>query len=252
MHRFRRLMPLSMILMGTILFFGVSPPAQATFQLQFTTSAGTTTLTDTDGDGQISFSGNLGGFSIFVFLSTSNSPGTGSLAQLAVGSLDLTNTLGTSNTINVRVVDQGYTTGTSGSSMSLASSLSGTVTQSGAGNVSTVTYQSFADAANNPLATFPFATAFSTNPLTATLTSVGVSQPFSLNTSKSGFVDPSLPFSMGSKLDITLSGGASLNAVSGKTEMVVPVPASLALVATGLPCFGLAYGVRRRRAATQP
>lgn len=258
MHRLKRFMPLGMTLLGTLLFFGAPQPARATFQLIFTTSSGNTSITDNGaGDsnaavGKIGFSGTLDGFDITVFLSTSNSPGTPFLAQLAVGSLDLNNTLATSNNIKVSVADQGYGTGSNGLSMGLSSSLSGMLTQN-AGSTSTLKYQSFADAGNAPLATFPFATAFQTTPLSVSLTSVdGSSQGFNVSTHLGGFTDPSLPFSLASKLDITLSGGASLNAVSGKTEMVVPVPASLALVVTGLPCFGLAYGVRRRRAAAQP
>jgi hypothetical protein len=250
-------MPLGMTLLGGLLFFGVSTPARATFAISFTTSAGTTTIADGSGmdsntaAGKIGFSGSLGGFDITVFLSTSNSPGTPYFAQLTVGTLDLINTLGTSNSISIQAVDQGYMSGLPNVPMGLVSSVSGMVTQS-AGDTSTIGFQSYADAANNGPATFPFATAFQTNPLTASLTGVdGSSQGFSLTTRKFGFTDPAQPFSMASKLDITLAGNANLNAVSGKTEMVVPVPASLALALTGLPCLGLAYGVRRRRAAVQ-
>jgi len=239
------------VLLGSILVLGMSRPAHATLQISLTTGSGTTTITDGDvndtnaATGKIGYGGYVGGFDISVVLSTSNSPGTPYFAQLAFGSLDLNNTLGTSNTIAIQVADQGFLAGADGASRSLTSSLSGMVTQD-PGLTSTVTYQSFADAGNNPLGTFPFGTAFSNNPLSVSLTGQdGTSQGFNLKTSKDGFVDPAKPYSLASELTITLAAGASLNSVSGKTEIAVPEPSTSVVALSGLSLLGLS-GLRRR------
>jgi hypothetical protein len=53
-----------------------------------------------------------------------------------------------------------------------------------------------------------------------------------------------MPYSLAQLLSITLAGGASLNFVAGKTEVVAPEPASLAAGLSGLVCLG-AYRFRR-------
>jgi len=243
-----------------MLLLSSPPEAKAIFAISFQTSSGTTTVLDGGaGDtnvavGKIGYSGTIDGFDISVFLSTSNSPGSSTLAQVAIGSLDLNNTLGTSNNIVIRAADQGFLVGSQGAGtpagpLTLTSSVSGMVTPGVAGDISNVKFQSFADAGNNPLSTFPFGSAFATTQLNSgNLTSDdGSSVGFNLKTGKQGFNDPSAPYSLASALDITLSGGSSLNAVSGKTEIAVPEPASLAMAFVGLSVLGFGGWLRRGR-----
>lgn len=222
------------------------------FGISFTTTSGTTTIYDggagdTNGAaGKIGYSGVLDGFDITVFLSTRTE--TPSLAQVAIGSLDLNNTLSTSNSITIRAVATDFATGVNSGALLLSSSVSGMVTPGVAGETSQVKFQSFADAGNNEIATFPYGSAFSTPQLDSGLLTSGdgSSVGFNLKTSKLGF-DPSSVYSLGSELQIQLSGGSSLNAVSGKTEIATPAPAGLVLALSGTPLLGFGAWLRRRR-----
>jgi len=241
------------------LWLGGASPAYATFQINFTVNGKVTSVVDgSDADiykstaGKIGFSGQIDGFDITVVLSTSNSPGTNTLAQLTVGALDVSNTLDSSNTILIQAADQGYTSGTQGTSLTLSSTLKGTVTQD-YGLTSTLNFRSYADDANNPLSSFPFATAFSTDEITKSLTQddpSGGEQSFLVKVSKSGFIDSAEPYSLANRLEITLAGNATLTAVTGITEakeIIAPEPATWS---TGLLSAGLlGWSYRRRQKA---
>jgi hypothetical protein len=257
--------------LGAGLFLAAAPSAHATFEINFTTSAGTVTVMDNNpiasdggtGDmssklGTIMFTRTLGGIDIGVALSVSNSPGKNSLAQLSIGGLEVDNTTNAPVTLTIRAADQGFMVGKPNLPMSLASSLVGNITED-SGKTSTITFRSFADAGNHPLPTFPFGSAFSTSPLTASVTSPdGSTEGFNLKTSYNGFSTPTLPYSLGGQLTLTLAGGASANSFSGKTEIAgsepttqtipVPEPATLTLACTGL-CSLVAGGWWRRRRA---
>ena len=202
-----------------------------------TATSGTLTL------GNSSTAIPFGDFTVLGSISTSNSPGS-IAAQLLSNSLAVTNTTGTTHTIDLKISDNGYTS--PANPLFTATANGGFATVSGGGSVSgdTANAKAFASFANTLFGTNVTIQNFSFTAGTGTLDSYS-------NTVASAPGGASIPYSMTVELIFTLAGGNILtNRGDGITaSAVVPEPATLAMAFSILPMIGLAAWRRRRQSA---
>lgn len=180
-----------------------------------------------------------GGFVVTLQSATSNSPGTPTLADILSGALSISNTnaSGTTASIELLIGDTGYTAPTTvlPNSLLLASHIGGTVVTGDLLN--TLTYVSCVDQANGQnVCPGTLATAA----LSPDVTSSG---SFSA-TNSAIFSLLSAPFSMTEQINLTLSGGSTMNYSASSQLAPVPEPVTMFLGGTGL--LGLALAARRR------
>lgn len=228
-------------LIASLFLFGSPATGRADFQATISSNGNTVSLAPAFGG--LFFNGTVGNFQITVAMSMSNSPGSGSLASLSIDTVRIQNISSSTQTLTMAAAATGFSTGQIGAPLTLTSLLAGILSQ-GSGT-STLTMQSFVDPQNRGLGSFPFGSAFGTT-LSTTLEGGLASQFFGLNTSaQTPFLFNGEPYSLASLLTITLAGGGSLNFVAGKTEVIVPEPATLVGCLSGIACIG-AYRFRRR------
>jgi len=210
----------------------LTPAAQASlFELQL--SSGSDLVTVADGsildldpvDGQIIFSGAVGGIDSTITVGTSNSPGDGIVgASVSLTSLTLRNTDTSPVDLTIQLSDTDFSSPDVGSAGELISDLSLSQIES---PVVTVDFTSSADASN-----VPFATSISAP--TLELTDNGGLE------SSTSFTSPG-PFSVTSTLNIAFDGPGTVT-VTGNT-VVLPEPTSLGMLAAG----SVLLAARRRR-----
>lgn len=250
-----RILPIVLVMIGAA-WLGPSQ-AQAAFEfgVKFTVDGTSVfvndnSVQDSNGlTGQIAWSGVINGVNFAITLTTSDSPGGPGLAKLELQGLQLANTTGSAKSITIAAAANDYTTGVSGGPLGLSLDAVGQVTQ--AAGPTTVTYTAYADLGNDATGgvptdlTFPFGTATSVSS-SVTINTGGATQGFHLANFLPDAFDPSSAYALGGQFEINLAGGANLNAVSGKSEAVVPEPATGLLALLSLPLVGLGGWIGKR------
>jgi MYXO-CTERM domain-containing protein len=181
---------------------------------------------------------NFGGLAVTVNTATSNSPGTAASGILSIQTLTITNNNSVPVTLTVQASDTGFTQpGTPLSLLNITSSLSGTSSGAGPGDV--VTFQSFFDPTNGQSTTGVGGTGSPT-----ALQSLPITASFNNTTSETSALGTGA-YSLTNYLTISISGGATANFTGITTATPgtsVPEP-TLGIV----PALALGLLARRRR-----
>jgi hypothetical protein len=242
--------------------------SQAAFEFGVKITVGASDVFIYDNDGvndvngavkKIAYSGTLDGVDFTFTLITTNSPGTGTTAQLAIGNLDLNNTTGVMKSISIQAAANDYATGITQALLPLSMSFTAQVTHVSVNDTTTVEYKALVGTGANNTATtgtpptaldFPFGAPDASLVKTLNFTNFMGSTTLGIDAVKNNaFAPGGVPYALGGELNISLAAGASLNTVSGKTEVIAPAPAGLLLALTGAPVLGVGAWIRRRRTA---
>ena len=192
--------------------------------------------------GAITFVGPVGNFSTTITSGTSNSIGDPSGANLQINSMAFRNTTASLQTLTITFGDTNFTV-PGGSSLSLSSSIGGTISNAQVGDQ--ILFQSYAD--NSNTGSISGGSVTTTGVQTFNVTSPGIIPPFLIASSPASF-SAAGAYSLTNKITITLSPNAVAN-VSGTTYVTaaVPEPASLALLAP----VALTLLARRKRSSAR-
>jgi len=205
------------------------------------------TLTDTNGPGVpvvvtgpdaagASYTGSVGDFSIVIAFGASNSPGSAN-AMTQVGSIIITNTSGTAQTLTIEATAQNFNSPQSPPPLVMADTVSGSVLS---GSLITGTFQGFADA-SNAQGGHGFAGQL------LTFGPKGAGSSFAKDGILGGFSPDGATYSMTVFESFTLSGGGTLTLTGGNAQLTaVPAPAGIVLMLTSLPVV-MGYWASRRR-----
>jgi len=236
------------LLLGVALtaFLLAARPAQASLMLKLQLDGGTViTITNPSSTGPAAYSGGVsltganttGDYvNVVISIASSNSPGgTNGLEQEASVFVTAVYGSGTSHTLHISSSAQGFTTPNSPPPLFVLDSASGTQNN----GTTSGTFQGYADATNAL-----FGTGFAGQKLTFSVN--GLSQSWSANGSVGGFSPNGSTYSLSTFETLTMTGGTSLTLTGGDVQTVVPAPAGLALVLTGLPVLGIGGWLRRR------
>jgi hypothetical protein len=252
-------------LLGVAMFFATATPAQAfEFGVKFTVGATSVFIFDggpgdTAGAGSIQWTGTVDGVNFAITLTTTNTPGTPDVARLELLGLSINNTTSSTKAITIAAAANDYTTGIDQGLLPLMLVGGGAVNQN-SGATTTVAYTAYASttntATNNDATPPPTDLDFPFGAPTASVSdSVSITAPntgsiaFTLNNTLLAAFDPSAAYALGGKFDISLSGNGSINFLGGKTEVVVPEPATMVSGLAGLALLGGAYLRRRSKKA---
>jgi len=235
MIRFRKLVPLAVLVGAAML--GAPPAAHASLELVLTSGGSTVTKSDPNSGGNVSYTGAVGSFNVQVAYGDSNSPG-GLSALTEAGSIKITNTSSSQQTITIVVSAQDFQSPSSPPAMDVLDTVSGSVAT---GSLLSGTAQGFADASNTL-----FGTGFASTLLT--FGPNGKSTSFAQSGDVNGFFN-SGAYSLTFTETFTLAGNSSLTLTGGNVQTVVPAPAGVVLALTGLPLLGVGGWLRRRKLA---
>ncbi len=179
---------------------------------------------------------NFNGFAITMLATSSNSPGSSSIAYLTGSTLSIKNNNSTTSTIYISLGDGDFTSPTAPGALLMNSHIGTTTVVNDASNK--MTFQSYVNTDNSQNGT----TGITTGPQTPNITSGSSSNDaFKTITSLSG------PYSITETFAITLSAGSQINFATNTSLSPVPEPASMTLAA--MSAIGLVgYGLRRRNA----
>ncbi len=187
--------------------------------------------------GQITFIGPIGGFQTNVVTGISNSPGSTALGStLQINSLDVRSLVdfgAVSNELAIELTDTDFTIPFNASS--IQSSYGATFVNADPGD--RLEFQSYVNDSNTPFG-------FGMSPGKQIATATGGTLLESFNDDASKDISVTGPYALHNKIFVSLSPQGQLN-FSG-TTLVVPEPASLALMGAGLALIATA---RRRRKA---
>jgi hypothetical protein len=236
MMRFRKSLWMA-ALIGAVLL-GPAPPARATIQMMIQEDSGTVT-TITGSNGFVSFNGAFGDFSIVASFGTSNAPG-GQNALVQLGTFSVTNNASGngSHVLNISVSGDGFNSPQSPPPLEVLDTVSG----SGVNGTLFGNFQGYADATNTL-----FGKGFASTNLGFSVS--GTSQSFHQDGVQFGFSPDGATYSLSTFATYSLSNGGSFTLSGGNVQAVVPAPAGLMLVLSGLPLLGLGWLRRRRQPA---
>jgi hypothetical protein len=195
----------------------------------------------------------VGNFRFSATVETTNTPG-GNPSILDLSNVNITNTSGTTDTLNFTVSATGYTQPPS--PVFMDNSISGTAL---IGTTSTA-FTSYLDQ-TNALASVT-GTGLYSGPFTASLNSTsgvtgsnnqGLNGPSGLNATGSFFTYSGSMFSMSESGSATITGNGEANPIGWGTNvfLATPAPSSALLAVAGMPVLGLAWMVRRRRSRVE-
>jgi hypothetical protein len=244
MLRLKRLMPLAAALVGAVVL-GAPTRARAEFAL-FLQEAGvnggqiTQVASGADFAGAM-FNGTYGDFKVSFLGGAADNGAT--LSDLLSSTTAVTNTSGTTKTLNLWVSQNNYTL-PAGSLLAGESGLGGSGTNGTLGL--TGIFQAYADANNNLLAKDTLTggaavTDFTNGPQNATPTGTTFDTGSAI-----GLFTRTGPYSLTSVASITLSAGGTINYADHVNVTSVPAPAGVVLALTALPCLGFGGWLRRR------
>jgi PEP-CTERM motif-containing protein len=179
------------------------------------------------------FGASFGDFSITFLFSTSNSPGSQSGAGIQLGTVDVTNTSGSSHTLTIKVSAQDFTIPSG--PVTLKNTLSGSVNT---GTLVSADFTSYMDRTNGLFGTSDVATP------TLAFGPVGANNSFSGSNDTNTTVSSS--YSISEIGDWKLDGNSTLTVTGGNSSAVVPEPSSVSMLAMGGGILG-AIGIYRKR-----
>jgi len=224
-----------------ILAMGMATPARADLEIWASTTGPTTAANEVahtpSGTGfqSVNYTNTLGGFNIAALATSSNTPGTPTVAFLTGSTVTIQNTNASTATLWVSLGDTTFTAPTG--LVNVNSHIGGSVTIIGAGNL--MAFQSYVNSDNSQNGT----TGVTGGPQNPVITGPA-SYTSDLVTSISALGSP---YSITETFKITLSAGSLINFGSNTTLTSVPEPSSMAIA--GLGALGMiGYGLRRRKA----
>lgn len=178
---------------------------------------------------------NFNGFAITMLATSSNSPGSSSIAFLTGSTLSIKNNNSTTATLYISLGDINFTSPTTPPALIMNSHIGTTTVVNNSANK--MTFQSYVNPDNSQNGT----TGITTGPQNPNITaSSSNNDAFKTITSLSG------PYSITETFAITLGAGSQINFATNTTLSPVPEPASLTLAA--MSAIGLVgYGLRRRK-----
>jgi len=239
--RIRNLLSVAAAALVGAAVLGSPTRADAAFELRLSEDGGAPIVVNVPSStGPAIYSGLVGSdFLISLSVGTSNSPG-GLNGLVQDANITIQNLSGSSHVLHISASAQDFTSPNSPPPLYLLDTVSGTlVNGSVSGN-----FQGFADASNAL-----FGTGFAGQNLL--FSAAGLSQSISGNGSAFGFSPNGNPYSISIFANFTIGGGSLLTLTGGNAQTAAaPAPAALVLALTGLPVFGVAGWIRRRRAVT--
>lgn len=242
MFKFKIGLPLAAALAGFILL-GETAPVQAEFKLRISDGTTTQVLSDTNGDGVISFNGSIGNFNVVVTTGLSKPAiGNANLASMDVTALTVT-TGASGGVLTIDMTDTDFKVVPGANNYAnFAVGFGGNI--SAGGNASFQSWVNYGAGGNQEFGGLESAggsTRVSTiSPQAGNGFGVSTSDYFTLSTPDA--------FSMTSRTVISLSGNGTFASTDGHTSVVTPAPASLTIAAIALPLLS-GLGWRRRRLA---
>jgi hypothetical protein len=196
----------------------------------------------------------FGDFLVSGSLSTSNSPGFPTLAQLISSSLSVVNTTAVAHTITLQISDNGFTRptpplfgATAGGTFNIATDPNTGAPLASNVNGNSANALAFANFSNTLFGTGVTVQNFTFSTDTTNLTSSSYA-----NTVPNTILGPgTIPYSMTVELVFTIAGNNQLSSRNDTITAinVVPEPATLAMAFSALPLLGLAAWRRRRKSA---
>jgi hypothetical protein len=231
MFRLAKWLPCMAVLAGAIMLSG-PPAAHATFTLTITDVGTSSTTTITGSGGNVATGGFITVGNFKVSLSGSSSAPNNSPADVNQVTLNTNYTGSGADTLKVTIKDDGFTGFASGQVGTLNTSITST-----------------SEAANATANVTGFYTDGGGTTTGAASVSGAVGAPNTLHdgSSKTFTTGGGATFTLGSELDISVTGPSSNNDYNIDTNVIVPAPASVVMAFSALPFLGLGAWVRRRK-----
>ncbi len=201
------------------------------------TVPGNVVATATSGTSVAYGNSNFDGFNINLLATSSNSPGTATIAQLTGTNLSITNNNSSTATLYITFGDGGFASPTTPPNLVLDSHIGGTVVIGNAANL--LTYSSYVNPDNSQNGTSGF---------TSGVQSPGITSGSFSNDAFLTLTSLVSPYSVTELFAITLAPGAEINfSTSSTLSPAVPEPSSIALLAiSALGLTGFVLGRRRK------
>lgn len=214
----------------------MSAPANANLVLELNGTEVSNTTTN-----GLSFTGSQDGFNVVAVAGASNSPGGPVISLLNLSSVLIENTNTTEAVLSIVLGETDYTFPSVGDAF-LASTISGNVT-TGPSTLNAFIFQTWVNDSNAQNVMSPGITS---GPLSTIITGVGFAAPWApVANLVVGPVETN-PFSMTTRVILTLAPGAIVNFSSSAILATVPEPSTVAMAVVGVAVVGLG-GLRRLR-----
>jgi hypothetical protein len=218
--------------------------ARADMEIWISTSNNPPLSTDSVAGGatSASFSGSVGGYSISMLASGSNSPGGSAISFLTGTTLTITN-VGATNHLFITLGQTGFTMPVTPPNISMLSHIGGTTFVADSSNL--LTFQSYVNTANGQNA----ASGITTGPQSPVITGTSA---WSSDAVPLTITSLAATYSMTERFDLFLSTGSMINFSSSTTLTNIPlnaIPEPSSLAIAGVGALGMiGFGLRRRKA----
>lgn len=227
------------LLAVAVLLSHAQAKANFVIEYQIDTNSPVTAVNSPSNLGGSSFTGIDGDISFLNLSGGSNSPGSPTIARELTSSLDIANNGTGQHTVTIWITSQDFTSPTAPPALLFSSHIAGTASDP-MGDA--INFQSFADSGNAA------GSAGATGASTPLQTPVILPDLTFKSDSSSTVTTLSSPYSITEKITLTLSAGSDVN-FSTRSQLTVPEPGTLIILASGLPLLGF-FGARRRRKTT--